>query len=144
MAVEFRNIVCGGVDKIYDYCMSLSKQARDMAEKKWPGVQCIRNHDGSLDNTMISIYAPQEVSAAFAGHDKSQKGALVKFIARTTIKKLKVHVQLFFFNEKLAFRLSAQIYNELSDYEYALGSFRFAIEEYTNNHNLPEIAASKM
>lgn len=129
-AVEFRNEICGGEAEIFDYCLSLAQKIKEMTRKTWPGSKPIENANGDLDSAMISIFVPAEISTALKALDQAEKAKFLEQIRVTLIKKHKTFVPLFLFKDRLAFRLSAQVYNELSDYEYAVKSVKSAIEEY--------------
>ncbi|WPK23894.1 hypothetical protein PUMCH_001144 [Australozyma saopauloensis] len=145
-AIEFRNVACGGEDQIYNYCTNLSKSIKKMVKERWPGVKVISNeNDDHLDSAMTSFYVPHEVSSVFAEMQQTQRASHVGKIAKTLVRKHKTFMPLFFFKDRFSFRLSAQIYNELSDYEYAVDSLKSAVEELFNSEeNLPNFDELKI
>lgn len=142
-AIQFRNDVCGGEERIFDYCMALSKQIGDMVEKKWPGAKALRNEDDSLDSAMISFYAPPEVSSMFASLNLDQKAGFFDVCITRIIRNYKTHVQLFPFKDRVCWRFSAQIYNELEDFEYSLVALMSTLKDYFDSIGLPDIESLK-
>lgn len=143
-AIQFRDEVCGGEEQIFKYCMSLSKQLGDYVEEKWPGAKALRNENDSLDSAMLSIYAPPEVSTTLARLNESQKAKFYPTCIESIIRRHKLHVQLFPFKDRVTFRLSAQIYNELDDYARALDALKATIKEYFESCGLPDVGSLKI
>lgn len=115
--IRFRNEVCGGEQAIWDYCHALAVKAGAVVAEKW-GTSVLGPELGVT--TMVNV----EVPAAQLGLDAAVlTGPRVnKCLDYYFAQLLSVHhtfVPFIVHNNKIFIRLSAQIYNELSDYEYA-------------------------
>lgn len=136
-AIEFRSKICGGEDHILDYCIELSAATKKMVEERWPGARAISNKNNDcLDSAMTTICVPDEISSAFAHVDSAKRAAYLEKLVDELLDTYKTFMPLFFYKEKLCFRVSAQIYNELSDYEYAIDSLKSAITQLIEEHDL--------
>lgn len=138
-AIKFRKEVCGGEDKIFDYCTELAIDVTKLIESKYPGSKVLVDEKKENLCAMISAHAPQEVSLFFTDKDKAQRADFVAFVTKTLVEKYKTFCPVFFWKDKVLFRLSAQIYNELSDYEYALESLKSVIDEYFAASKISEL-----
>jgi selenocysteine lyase/cysteine desulfurase len=114
--IRFRQEVCGGEQAIWDYCHSLALNVAAVVSEKW-GTSILGPVLGVT--TMINVEVPvSELGvdvAVLTG--PSKKKCLDYYYAQlfthNTFVPYVVH------NGKLYMRFSAQLYNELSDYEYA-------------------------
>lgn len=129
-AINFRRDICGGEAMIFDYCTELANSIIILIETKWPGSRVLVDDKKENLSAMISAHAPLEVSSFFAKKDGAERAQFASFVTKTLINKYKTFCPVFFWNDKVLFRLSAQIYNELSDYEYAVESLKSVVEEY--------------
>lgn len=128
-AFKFRSEVCGGEEKINEYCYALARTAGAMAEKKWPGAKVLENEEGTLSTAMVTVILPVELFTL--EFDPSKLEDLVEFTLRYTLSlKKRTFVPFAVHNGKLVCRLSAQIYNEPLDYQYAYNAADDALRAY--------------
>lgn len=138
-AIDFRKDVCGGEEVIFDYCTELANNIITSIETKWSGSKVLIDRKKETLSAMVSAYAPLEISSYFEDKDKAQRAHFVAFVTEKLIKEHKTFCPVFFWDDKVLFRLSAQIYNELSDYEYAIESLKSVIEDYVDAAKLSDL-----
>ncbi|SGZ53993.1 CIC11C00000000537 [Sungouiella intermedia] len=130
-AIRFRAEECGGEDAIRKYCFGLAREVGEMAEKKWPGLKIIENEEKSLATAMITAYVPMEdYSKSFDASNLVAAKAFIKFAPQYQIKNYKSYLPFAVHGGKIVVRFSCQVYNELSDYEYAIEVVQKTIEAF--------------
>lgn len=130
-SIRFRSEECGGEDAIRDYCFGLARDVGELAEKKWPGLKLIENEEKSLATAMISAYVPlEDYSKTFDATNGAMVNEFRKFVSEYQIENFKSFLPFAAHGEKLVVRFSCQVYNELSDYEYAIDVARKAVEAF--------------
>ncbi|KAM0755019.1 PLP-dependent transferase [Meredithblackwellia eburnea MCA 4105] len=119
-ALEFRKTICGGEERIYDYCHTLAKEGgREVA--KILGTETMENleGEGELVGTMSNVLLP----LATPGSHLDAKEAFSMLVQqRTSVQMLqmtkhKTMVPAFIHNDKLWVRFSAQVYNDLEEFK---------------------------
>ncbi|KAL3474936.1 aminotransferase family protein [Aspergillus californicus] len=108
-ALQFRERVCGGEEKIYEYLESLAKEAGDIVADKL-GTEVLRLP------VKITRYRNGEGNGKGLVH-KADVPSLTRWIERQLIE-VRTFVPVFPHGEWLWTRLSAQIYLEKSDFEW--------------------------
>ncbi|KAF2127609.1 PLP-dependent transferase [Dothidotthia symphoricarpi CBS 119687] len=115
----------GGEEKIREYCFTLAKQAAqhvaevlrtEMLDNKTETLsQCC------LTNVRLPIsVAKAKEAAAKAGLESDEVGSLVRdWVSKTLISDYNTFVQTLFYNGAWWTRLSAQVYLEMGDFEWA-------------------------
>ncbi|ANZ75306.1 BA75_03172T0 [Komagataella pastoris] len=122
-ALEFRKTVCGGEEKINGYCFELAKDAANHIAKQW-NTSVLENAKGTISTTMSNVEVPiNDQVLQFLKNDKKNIVKLRKTIDPIMLKEYSTLLPSIFHNGKLWVRFSAQVYNELSDYEYASDTF---------------------
>lgn len=130
-AIQFRNQVCGGEKSIRKHCESLARKVGDLALRQWPGTQLMENAENSLITAMVTLIVPiNQYSDTFDATDKTQMKRLIDFTATHLIEKYHTFVPFAPHNNKVVLRFSAQVYNELSDYEYAIAAAQKTLEAF--------------
>ncbi|CAK9438687.1 uncharacterized protein LODBEIA_P29110 [Lodderomyces beijingensis] len=113
-AHEFRQTICGGERTIYDYCHNLAVDAGNLVSKKW-GTQVLDSKDSTLISTMVTVEVPTNEFPSVVEKWSSIDDA----VYRRCMGQYKAYTPCLAHNGKLWARFSAQVYNELSDYEVA-------------------------
>lgn len=130
-AIKFRNEVCGGEDAIREYCFDLAKQVGELVEKSWPGSSVIENKEGTLGSAMVTAFIPIEnYSKLFDASKPADVAPLIKFLAEYQIKQFRTYTPFAAHAGKIVIRYSGQVYNEISDYEYAIDAAQKSLEAY--------------
>ncbi|POY75061.1 hypothetical protein BMF94_2037 [Rhodotorula taiwanensis] len=117
-ALDFRRDVLGGEERIRKYCHELAVEGGELVAKAL-GTSVLRNpnpEDGELIANMVNVELPLPAPSTFAVSDLQQ---LTPWWFRHFIKKHRFSPPLYMHNDKFYTRLSAQVYNELSDFEHA-------------------------
>ncbi|KAK6458937.1 cysteine desulfurase selenocysteine lyase [Scheffersomyces xylosifermentans] len=124
-AIKFRKEICGGEEAIFDYCHNLAVKAGEIISEKW-GTSVLENKAKTLTSTMVNVELPIHKFGI-------QLNTIITSLSKICNKSLENHgafVPLFAHNGKLYGRFSAQVYNELSDYEKASDDLLSALESY--------------
>ncbi|OBA20708.1 PLP-dependent transferase [Metschnikowia bicuspidata var. bicuspidata NRRL YB-4993] len=130
-AIAFRARECGGEAAIRTYCEALARQAGALAVRRWPGAWLVENREQSLVTAMVSVVVPvEQYSRAFDAADAAQMKRLVDFVSVHLLENYRTFVPFAAHNGKVVMRLSAQVYNELSDYEYAVAAAQKALRAF--------------
>lgn len=126
-AFTFRKEVCGGEEKIWNYCHGLALEVGEKLLKKW-GTSVLENAERTLTTTMVNIALPDTV---LTGEEftKNVDEINVKVLDQMMLDD-KTYVPLVALGNKVYCRLSAQIYNEYSDYEQATDILFQRLKEY--------------
>lgn len=141
-AIKFRDEVCGGEGEISKYCSNLTKSAMDLIIKKWPMAKTINNSNSLiLVPGMINFSLPFEELLQHCGlnkggdkidfNDKAILGEIHDYIDQLLLTEYRSRIP-FYFTKKgdLWMRISCQVYNEVSDYDFAIDSFIKALTRY--------------
>lgn len=130
-ALKFRAEVCGGEEKIRDYCFSLARKVGKLAETRFPGAKVLENDENSLVTAMVSVVFPIEnYSTTFDASDPQSAKELVADILEIMLEKHKTFVPFAPHAGKMMCRLSCQVYNEESDYEYAFDAVDASLKAF--------------
>ncbi|KAI9718608.1 MAG: hypothetical protein M1812_004059 [Candelaria pacifica] len=118
-ALKFRNEVCGGEEKIMTYCRNLAKEAGEIVSTIL-GTNVLDNEEGTLTNCFFAnVRLPLAKQPADVG--VSGVAAVTQFMTRTMTAESKTFMQITFYNNNWWVRLSATIYLEITDFEWAAG-----------------------
>jgi hercynylcysteine S-oxide lyase len=123
-AIEFREKVCGGEKAIMEYCVNLAKEG-GKAVAKTLGTSVMDNSTETLtkDCCIVNILLPMEInSSKIPGKnciDPESGMIATEWMQETLIADFKTFMPIYFFQGNWWARLSAQIYLELADFEWA-------------------------
>jgi selenocysteine lyase/cysteine desulfurase len=123
-AIEFREKVCGGEKAIMEYCHKLAKEGGN-AVAKILGTRIMDNSTGTLtkDSCLVNVLLPLEISPSkIAGKnciDPGNGAIATEWMQEALIENFNTFMPIYFFQGQWWTRLSAQIYLELSDFEWA-------------------------
>lgn len=125
-AIRFRNEVCGGEEAIHKYNSLLAVEVGEAIASKW-NTAVLENNTRTLTTSMVNLEVPlasladSKAISVFHSLAKNPKyhQEYLDFVQRAMVYDHKTYVQIFYHGGKLYARWSCQVYNELSDYEYA-------------------------
>lgn len=122
-SIRFRHEVCGGETAIIEYNTNLAKKGGEVVAKIL-GTKTLDNATGSLtDCCLINVLLPIEVTPyeSFGTTTVKPEHAVKagQWIEQTIINDYKSFLPIFSFQGQWWTRLSAQIYLDLSDFEWA-------------------------
>ncbi|KAJ5088936.1 Pyridoxal phosphate-dependent transferase major region subdomain 1 [Penicillium argentinense] len=122
-AIRWRQIVCGGEDKIRDYCFRLAREG-GLKVARILGARILDNDAHSLTKcSMINILLPLRLpTSGYGSRIKTGDfpGATVTdWMQKTMIKEYKTFMPVFPFQGSWWVRLSGQVYLEQTDFEWA-------------------------
>lgn len=124
IALDFRESL-GGEEAIHAYCNKLARQGGELVAKKW-GTHMIENEEETLTVAMANVQLPFENKAGLSD----------AIITRSFFHKLifdhHTTGQPFKHNGHWYLRLSAQVYNELADFEHLADSGLQVCKELDN------------
>lgn len=127
-ALRFREEQCGGDEKIRAYRVSLAHKAGEIAERKFPGAKVLENDENSLVTAMLAFSLPLEnYSPEF---DFKEVKSLIGFVLEELLQKFKTFAPFNVHGGKLYCRISCEIYNEESDYEYLCEAIDASLRAY--------------
>jgi selenocysteine lyase/cysteine desulfurase len=122
-AVKFREEVCGGEAAITSYCISLAKEggARVAAIM---GTQVLDNEDHTLtDCALVNVELPISFGAGPGAYQNivpvEHKSKVHEWILKTLLSDYHTFIAIVFFQGRFWARLSAQVYLDLADFEWA-------------------------
>ena len=140
-SIKFRNNVCGGEAAIMEYCSNLAKEGGE-AVAKILGTTIMDNSTGTLTKgcCMVNVLLPLEMNPSkVPGKNCIDPGNgmhVTEWIQETLIADFKTFLPIFFFQGKWWSRLSAQIYLELADFEWAGAALKEICERAGNGEFL--------
>lgn len=122
-AIKWRQEVCGGEKAIYDYNTQLAIQG-GKAVASILGTEILDNKTHTMtDCCLINVMLPMKVSKArIEGEvtvDPDHEAEVVAWIQKTLHTEFKTFLPIYSFQGQWWTRLSAQIYLELEDFEWA-------------------------
>jgi selenocysteine lyase/cysteine desulfurase len=123
-AIEFRENLCGGEKAIMKYCQNLAKEG-GKAVAKILGTRIMDNSTETLtkDCCLVNVLLPLEISPSkVAGKNCIEPGngaIATEWMQEALIEDFNTFMPIYFFQGQWWTRLSAQIYLELSDFEWA-------------------------
>ncbi|KAK2759770.1 hypothetical protein FQN54_002504 [Arachnomyces sp. PD_36] len=117
-AIKWREEVCGGEEKIMTYCRDLGREGGQKVAEIL-GTEVLDNKERTLtDCCMVNIRLPISI-----GEDKVVKPGDIwqawQWMLHTLIDEYKTYMQIYPFQDKLWVRISAQVYLEIEDFEWA-------------------------
>lgn len=112
-AIKFRSEVCGGETKIYDYCHGLAKQVGELVSRKW-GTSYLDQKGSTSISTMVTVEVPTQDYPEIV-----KNWSVIDHHVYNKMFDRKAYTPCIAHNGKLFARFSCQVYNELSDYDYA-------------------------
>ncbi|EEQ39261.1 Aminotransferase class-V family protein [Clavispora lusitaniae] len=131
-AIEFRKNVCGGEAAISEYCFTLARKVGDLVVKKWPGSYVMENKDSTQSTAMINIVFP--IHNYVSNFDFSSGPAFSDYLKIALLDQYNTLAPIQVYKNKVIVRFSCQVYNELSDYEYACEAIHKTVQSFFEKH----------
>ena len=126
-AINWRRDVLGGEDRIMRYTQKLAKEGGKRAAQIL-GTEVLDNPSGSMSNCSmtnvalpIRLVAPPETNGPDQGNIiPSEDGVVAReWMNRKLISDYRTFVALFRYNDRIWARISAQVYLDIGDFEWA-------------------------
>ncbi|XXG95914.1 hypothetical protein Hte_002190 [Hypoxylon texense] len=124
-ALRFRNRVCGGEERVRDYCQSMAREGGDLMAAMM-GTEVLDNKKGTLRNCcFINLRLPLEVAEESEEENRTGKipareaKAVADWITLTTVEEFDTFLATRYYAGAFWVRLSSQIYLERADFEWA-------------------------
>ena len=129
-ALKWRHDVLGGEDRIMQYTQQLAKEGGKRAAQIL-GTEVLDNKSGSMSNcSMTNVALPLKFVTQVDTHEAevTNKGGEIPhedeldardWMYRTLISDYKTFVALFRYNDRFWARISAQVYLDIEDFEWA-------------------------
>ncbi|KAI9710652.1 MAG: hypothetical protein M1828_002139 [Chrysothrix sp. TS-e1954] len=117
-ALRFRSQVCGGEAAIHAYCTTLARLGGDAAARIL-GTEVMDNAAGTLraDSVMANVRLP--ITTADIGVKEGDEQALVRWLELRCLEEFKASIQTYWHGGCWWTRLSAQVYLDVGDFEWA-------------------------
>ncbi|KAI0169036.1 aminotransferase family protein-like protein [Hypoxylon sp. FL1284] len=124
-ALGFRNQVCGGEERVRDYCQSMAREGGDLMAAMM-GTEVLDNKKGTLRTCcFINVRLPLEVTEG--GRDEKDSGkipaaeakAVADWITLTSVAELDTFLATRYYAGAFWVRISSQVYLERADFEWA-------------------------
>ncbi|KAL2008627.1 hypothetical protein VTN00DRAFT_6821 [Thermoascus crustaceus] len=144
-ALEFRQTVCGGEDRIYEYMENLAREAGDVVSLAL-GTEVLQEpglKPGEVSRQRQCAMATVRLPLAVSDHDSTTRTAYpvlkttdalaaIDWMQAVMANKYKTLAPIFLHGGWLWVRLSAQIYLEKSDFEWLGGVLKVLCEKVGN------------
>lgn len=116
-AIKFREEVCGGEEKIMNYCIELALKGGDRAAEIF-GTEVLDNESKTLRNcAFANVRLPLKYGEGKGKVPHKDVGKVAQFIALESVK-LNTFFAIIFFRGAHWWRISAQAYLEMADIEW--------------------------
>ncbi|KAJ5737867.1 Pyridoxal phosphate-dependent transferase major region subdomain 1 [Penicillium malachiteum] len=132
-AIKWRQQVCGGEQKIQEYCTTLSKKG-GVRVAEILGTRILEDNGHCMTNcSMINILLPLERPTSGTGSlvkckDSTETRTITDWMQLALIEHWKTFMPIFPFQGRWWVRLSGQIYLDESDFEWAGWTLKAALE----------------
>ncbi|KAI0377030.1 PLP-dependent transferase [Hypomontagnella monticulosa] len=125
-ALKFRNQVCGGEERVRNYCISLAKEGGELMAAMM-GTEVLENRAGTLrdcyfTNVRLPLDVAPEGSPQGRREGKIPAGevkAVADWITITTVNEFDTFIATRYYAGAFWIRISSQIYLERADFEWA-------------------------
>ena len=130
VALKFRESICGGEEKIIEYCIELAKEAGDRAAEVF-GTEVMDNESKTLRKcALANVRLPLEYGDGKGKIPLKDMGQVAQFIASESVE-LKTFFAIIFYHGAHWWRISAQAYLEMADMEWGIQAMRTLCDRVT-------------
>lgn len=125
-AIKFRKEICGGEEKIYEYCTKLAKEAAQLFSEGIDG-QVLRSPDSNTeyDTFLVNVF----FSLDKYGIPEEKYSEVLSSITKKLLSEHNVYIPCALHEGKPFLRLSAQVYLDIDDFKYGLEAFKQVLED---------------
>ncbi|CAO3610002.1 unnamed protein product [Cunninghamella blakesleeana] len=127
--LEYRKSL-GGEEKIIDYCSKLAREGGQLAADIL-GTDVLENEQKSLTACMVNVRLPLHHP-----HPNYSNGEIVQFFIDKLIYEHNCMAPVYFHNSHWYTRLSAQVYNDTSDFTYVANALLVICKELNQQKHL--------
>lgn len=137
-ALRFRKEVCGGEEKVMEYCGKISDEAGRRAVEIL-GTGLLENAEGSLNRcAFTNVRLPLGIGLGDGEVPEQNAQRVVNWMAQQLVEKYDMYTALYYHGTSFWVRLSGQIYLEIEDFDrgvYALKELCERVQrgEYRSN-----------
>lgn len=118
-ALKFRKEVCGGEDKIMQYCTDLVNQGSEAVATALK-TEVMNNAEGTLTKCFLAnVRLPLQIGTAKGEVGEEHAGTVTQWLCETMIEKHNTFMAVVFYGGCWWVRLSGQIYLEAKDFHWA-------------------------
>lgn len=146
-ALRWREEVCGGEEEIIRYMVELNRKASERVAEML-GTEYMENKEGTLRECNVSnVKLPlkvEDVKSLLKEEQKFDGNAIRDWLTFRAMKEYGVFIAFIFYNDAWWVRLSAQIYLELADFEWAVGVLEIVCEDVRRGKFLEQEAKAKL
>lgn len=135
-ALKFRQEICGGEDKIMEYCENISNEGGEKVAKLL-GTEVMQNREKTLTKCCLTcVKLPLTIGEGHGEVKEADAFAVVAWMVKTLTEEHNVFAPPFYHAQSLWIRLSGQIYVEIDDFVTAAGVFKALCERVRNGEYL--------
>lgn len=139
-AIQYRKEVLGGEQRIREYCKDLAREAAILTQKRLGTEILSKSSDpataGDLGCFMANIRLPLEpisISKLFEEQGQAfDPGVVRDWIMKRLMEKYGVFCAVFYYRDAWWYRLSAQVYLEIADFDLGVEKIVLVCEEVKN------------
>ncbi|KAK1751347.1 pyridoxal phosphate-dependent transferase [Echria macrotheca] len=128
-AIRFRRDLCGGEPAIREYCAKLAREGGDRAALLL-GTEVMDNKSGSLRagcafaNIRLPLKIIDDEDEDEEGVPRAEVDRMIGWFYDTTARDFDTYLQTFYYAGAVWTRLSAQVYLDVKDFEWAAGTIK--------------------
>ena len=131
-ALEFREKVCGGEERVWGYLEELAREGGDVVAEML-GTEVLQEGDTSEESrmrkcAMVNVRLPVRVGAGEEDLREDELQGVFRWVGDVLIRKYSTFVPVFRLGDALWTRLSAQIYLEKGDFVWLAGVLKEVCE----------------
>ncbi|GJN94198.1 hypothetical protein Rhopal_007272-T1 [Rhodotorula paludigena] len=127
-ALDFRERVLGGEERIIAYCHGLAIDGGELVAKEL-GTQTMRNastEEGELVACMVNVQLPLPAPSSYT---PAQRAQIVSWWNRELTYSHRTFVPIFPHDDKYWVRISAQVYTDMDDFRYGASALKTVCEQ---------------
>lgn len=114
-AIEFRKEVCGGEEKVTEYCQEVAREGGKKAAQIL-GTEVMDNTEGTLTRcALVNVRLPLQIGTGNNEVHEEDVLVVAQWLSRTLVDDFDTSMAIYFYRGHLWVRFSGQIYLEVED-----------------------------